>query len=222
MQNKIYGLFAILTLCTAAMPATAVDYQAANSMARSTAAVPETMRPETMRSRTTEVIETSTTRTEVISENRLYGQQIVAALQDYDEASTFRNLMAANGISVSLRDNDSGYTAFVPVDSSLTNVTLPTPAAQGHINPHARAILENHIVNRKFDVNLMHGTRQHITPISGNRITISKAGNNFYANGHLIVSRTHNPEGIIYFVKGLIDTPQTQSAAVYNPANVRK
>lgn len=223
MQKKIYRLFAALALCSVAVPAAATDYQAAGSMARSTATVPETMQsPESMRSRTTEVIETSTTRTEIISESQLYGQQIAAALQGHDEASTFRNLMAANGISLSLRENDMGYTAFVPVDSSLKNVTLPTPAAQGHINPHARAMLEDHVVNRKFDVNLMHGTRQYVMPLSGKRITISKAGNNYYANGNLIVSRTHNPEGIIYFVEGLIDSPQAQSAAVYNPADVRK
>lgn len=225
MQKKIYGLFAFIALCGAAMPAMAEDYhatQATGSMARSTATAPGTMPSDTMRSRTTEVIETSTTRTEIVSESQLYGQQIVAALQDYDEASTFRNLMAANGISASLRENDMGYTAFVPVDRSLQNVTLPTPAAQGHINPHARTLLEDHVVNRKFDVNLMHGTRQFVTPLSGKRITISKAGSNYYANGNLIVGRAHNPEGIIYFVEGLIDSPQARSAAVYNPADVRK
>lgn len=223
MQNRIYGFFAIVALCSAAISATAGDYQAAGSMARSTATVPETMRSsEPMRSRTTEVIETSTTRTEVVSESQLYGQQIVAALQEYDEASIFRNLMAANGISASLRETGMGYTAFVPVDSSLQNVTLPTPAAQGQINPHARAVLEDHVLNRKFDVNLMHGTHQYVMPLSGKRITISKAGNSYYANGKLIVSRAHNPEGIIYFVAGLIDSPEARSAGMYNPADVEK
>ena len=217
MQNTIYGFFTIVALCSAAIPATAGDYQAAGSMARSTATV-----PEAMRSRTTEVIETSTTRTEVVSESQLYGQQIVAALQKHDEASTFHNLMAANGISASLRENGMGYTAFVPVDSSLQNVTLPTPAAQGQINPHARAMLEDHVLNRKFDVNLMHGTHQYVMPLSGKRITISKAGSSYYANGKLIVSRAHNPEGIIYFVAGLIDSPEARSAGMYNPADVEK
>jgi uncharacterized surface protein with fasciclin (FAS1) repeats len=169
----------------------------------------------------TEIVETTTTRTVVVGETTLYGQQIAAMLKDNEKASTFRDLIAANGLSKSLRDNDKGYTAFVPVNAAFEGMTLPTPAAVGTVNPQAQAILEDHIVDSKFDVNLLHGQRDSVKSLSGKKITISKAGKNFYANGHLIVGRQHSPEGIIYFIQNVISSPDMHSA-VYNPADVKK
>lgn len=168
-----------------------------------------------------EIVETTTTRTIVVGETTLYGQQIAAELQNVDKANTFRNLIQTNGLSVSLRENDKGYTAFVPVDSAFSGVALPPAPEAGSFTPQARAILEDHIVDNKFDVNLLHGQRDHVKALSGKDIVISKAGTNYYANGHLIIDRKHSPEGIIYFIQNIISSPD-MTTAIYNPADATK
>lgn len=165
------------------------------------------------------VIET-TSHTVVVSETTLYGQQIAAELSGVDKASTFRTLLEQNGLSATLRDKGQGYTAFVPVNSAFSEAAFAAPAP-GHINPEIRAVLEDHIVDGKFDVNLLHGQRDEVVALSGRDITISKAGRNFYANGHLITDRMHTPEGIVYFISDVLYSPESRSA-VYNPADVRK
>lgn len=201
MKHVFYGIAGILALGTA-LPAFA------------------TSAPASMQSRSTEVIESASSRTVVVSESKLFGQQIAAELQGEDKASTFRGLIAANGLSQTLRDDDDGYTAFVPVNSAFDGMSFP-PAAPGQFNPQVRAMLDDHVVDSKFDVNLLHGQRDSIESISGKRIIVSKRGRSFYANGHLIVDRMHTPEGIYYFV----ETPLTSSdigGAVYNPADASK
>lgn len=167
---------------------------------------------------------TTTTRTVVVRETPIYGQQIAVALDKRADASAFRNLIAANGLSSSLRDNDKGYTAFVPLNRAFdgSGIQVPSgPAADGTVNMQARAILEDHVVDSKFDVNLLHGSRDRIKSLSGKDITISRMGKSYYANGHLIVGRQHDPEGIIYFTEDLVTAPKF-SSAVYNPADARK
>lgn len=166
---------------------------------------------------------TTTTRTVVIRETPIFGQQIVAALDNRSDTSVFRDLIAANGLSTSLRENGKGYTAFVPLDKAFDKSGMPMPGSTGNgtVDGQARMILENHVVDSKFDVNLLHGNRDNVTTLSGKDITISRMGRNYYANGHLIVSRQHDPEGIIYFTEDLV-TAQEFSSAVYNPADVRK
>lgn len=205
MKHVIYGIAGVLAISTA-LPAFA------------TSATATTTAP--MQARTTEVVETASSRTVIVSESTLFGQQIAAELEGVEKASTFRNWVAANGLSLSLRDDEDGYTAFVPVNDGLANTTFAAPA-QGKFNPQARSVLEDHIVDSKFDVNLLHGTRDRVTSLSGKTITISKAGKNYYANGHLIVDRKHSPEGIIYFIDSPLESSAMRSA-IYNPADVKK
>lgn len=160
----------------------------------------------------------------VVRETPFYGQQIVNALQYRDDAANFRALLAANGISKTLRDNRNGYTAFVPLNEAFSKHNITVPASlhrTAAVNSRMRAMLESHIVDKKYDVNLMHGNRDGLEAINGEAITISRAGNNFYVNGKQIVGRQHDPEGIIYFTQDLITTPGF-SAAVLNPMDVRK
>lgn len=200
MKHMIFGLAGVLAVSTA-LPAFATAAPA-------------------MQNRTTEVVETSTSRTVVVSESKLFGQQIAAELDGVENASIFRNLVAQNGLGISLRDNGKGYTAFVPVNSALSGVNL-APAAEGKFNPEARAIIEDHVVDSKFDVNLLHGQRDSITSLSGKKIVVSKAGKSFYANGNLIVSRQHSPEGIIYFIQSPLGVTSS-NMSVYNPADASK
>lgn len=201
MKYAIYGIAGILAIGTA-IPAFANSAPA-------------------MQSRSTEVIETASSRTVVVSETTLYGQQIAAELDGVAKASTFRNLMATNGLGISLRDDDDGYTAFVPVNTAFEGMSLPSAPAAGKVNPQAQALLAEHIVDEKFDVNLLHGQRDNITALSGKTITVSKAGKNYFANGHLIVDRKHSPEGIIYYIEDVISSPDIANV-VYNPADVKK
>lgn len=160
----------------------------------------------------------------VVRETPFYGQQIVNALQYRNDASDFRALLATNGISQTLRDNHDGYTAFVPLNKAFSkhNITIPASMTRtATVNPEARTMLESHIMNKKFDVNLMHGSRDSMKAMNGENLTISRAGNNFYVNGKQIVGRQHDPEGIIYFTEDLVTAPGF-SSAVLNPMDVRK
>jgi uncharacterized surface protein with fasciclin (FAS1) repeats len=162
----------------------------------------------------------ATTRTEVVSETTLYGQQIAATLVGIDKASIFRDLLQQNGLSVSLRQNGSGYTAFVPVNEAFANMTI-APPQPGQFNPELRRVLENHVVDAKFDVNLLHGQHDRIQSLSGQMLTVSKAGRGYYVNGQPILDRMHTPEGIIYFIAAPLNASPT-NAAFYNPADARK
>lgn len=205
MKHTIYGIAAAALAMSASLPA----------MANSAPAVQ--VQPPAMETQTI-------TRTIVVSETPIYGQQIVAALDERGDASNFRNLVAVNGLPASLRDDEDGYTAFVPVDRAFEGASIQIPATanpNGTIDPQARAVLEQHITDSKYDINLLHGTRDSVTTLSGDKITISKMGQNYYANGHLIVDRWHDPEGIIYFIESFVSSPEFNSA-VYNPADVKK
>lgn len=204
-KHLIYGLAGALALSTA-MPAWAAN-------TASLQAQPAAVEVQTY------------TRTIVVRETPIFGQQIVAALADRPEGQSFRKLMAANGLSVSLRENDKGYTAFVPVNHAFDKAGLippEGPAPDGTINQSARDALERHIVNSKFDVNLLHGTRQQVTNLSGEPITISRTGNQYYANGKLIVGRERTPEGILYFIEDFLDSPGITATTTYNPADALK
>lgn len=208
MKHFIYGIAGVLAL-TAAIPAQA-QAQATNTM-------PMQAQPPAVETRTI-------TRTIVVRETPLYGQQIATAIEGREDATSFHNVMAANGLSISLRDDEDGYTAFVPVNDAFARASINAPsgpAANGTINADMRGVLEQHIVDSKYDINLLHGNRDNITALSGNTITISKMGNHYYANGQLIVDRQHDPEGIIYFIEDFVTAPGF-STAVYNPANVKK
>ena len=231
MKQVIYGIAGILAITTAVPAMAAGDdmmmkkqptaqYMQGNTATAPTMATGNTAMKNPMQARTTEVVETSSSRTVVVSESKLFGQQIAAELDGVKNATVFRKLVAENGLAISLRDDEDGYTVFVPVDEAMSGMTM-TPAAPGKFNPQARAVLESHIVDSKFDVNLLHGTRDNIKSLSGERITVSKAGRSFYANGQLIVGRQHSPEGIIYFVEGPLNSKTTRSA-IYNPADAKK
>lgn len=211
MKSYIYGIASVLAISTSlpAMANSAPAMQPAPAMER-----------EATAGTTTE----TTTRTIIVRETPIYGQQIVKMLEGTDKASSFRNLVAANGLSASLRENGKGYTAFVPVNRAFEKAGVSAPSARssdGTINAQMRAVLEDHIVDSKFDVNLLHGSRDNVTTLSGKPITISKAGRSYYANGHLIVDRAHTPEGIVYFIESLISSPEI-NAAIYNPADATK
>lgn len=207
MKQVIYGIAGVLAI-SASIPAVAA------SPAMQAQAQPPAVETKTI------------TRTIVVKETPIYGQQLVTALDGNAEASNFRNLVAANGLSASLRDDDDGYTAFVPLNRAFDGSGIAIPngvAPDGTINTQARAVLEDHIVDSKFDVNLLHGTRDNVSSLSGKDITISKVGNSYYANGNLIVDRWHDPEGIIYFTDNFVTEPgMYQNTAIYNPADVKK
>lgn len=207
MKQVIYGIAGILAI-SASIPAVAA------SPAMQAQAQPPAVETKTI------------TRTIVVKETPIFGQQIVTALDSKAEASNFRNLMAANGLSTSLRDNADGYTAFVPLNRAFegTSITIPNGvAADGTINTQVRGLLEDHIVDSKFDVNIMHGTRDKVSSLTGKNITISKVGREYYANGHLIVDRWHDPEGIIYFTDSFVtEQGSFANTAIYNPADVKK
>ncbi|MCH2546922.1 MAG: fasciclin domain-containing protein [Alphaproteobacteria bacterium] len=206
MKHFIYGIAGVLAIGTA-IPAFAMPTH--NGTA-----------PSAAHKHQAGVVETATSRTVVVSETQLFGQQIAGQLEGVDKATMFRQLMENNGLSASLRDKSKGYTAFVPVDKAFQGMTLPS-AAPGKINPEVRGILEDHVVSEKFDVNLLHGQRDNVKSLSGKNIVVSKAGKSYFANGHLIVDRMHSPEGIVYFIEDVISSPDI-TAAIYNPSDVKK
>lgn len=213
MKQMIYGIAGVLALTTA-IPAQA-QMRAGDAMAAQAQPATPYDRSATR----------TTTRTVVVGETQLYGQQIASALAERKDATRFHNAVVSTGLSASLRDDEDGYTAFVPLDRAFDKaaITPPAaPAANGEVNAGLRGVLEQHVVDSKYDLKLMHGNRDRITALGGNTITVTKVGNRYYANGKLILDRHRDPEGIIYFIDDFVTEPGFTTTAIYNPADATK
>lgn len=148
---------------------------------------------------TTTVIQPAPIETVTVAETTIYGQQLSGILKNQPKAKRFYNLSVTSGLAKPFND-EKGFTAFVPYDSAFEGSAVGTTHTPGVVDPAARALLEKHISDGKFDVNLIHGQRDTVTTRSGDKIIVGKGNLGvYYANGVKIVDTVKTPQGIVYF-----------------------
>lgn len=148
---------------------------------------------------TTTVIQPAPIETVTVTETTIYGQQLALILKHQPNTKRFYNLVVTSGLSTAFNDH-KGFTAFVPYDSAFAGSSVGTSHTPGIVDPAARALLEKHVSDGKFDVNLMHGNQDKVKTRSGDAIVVAKGNRGtYYANGVKIVDTLKTPQGIVYF-----------------------
>lgn len=148
---------------------------------------------------TTTVIQPAPMETVTVTETTIYGQQLAMMLKNEPKAKRFYNLVVTSGLGNAFNDS-RGFTAFVPYDSAFAGSNIGTSHTPGIVDPAARAFIQKHVSDGKYDVNLMHGSKDSVKTRSGDTIVVGKGNRDvYYANGVKIVDTLKTPQGIIYF-----------------------
>ncbi len=198
------ALTASLLASTAAFAQTMVEVPAGSTVTTTTTtdtlATPVEKDVRNSTTTTTTVIQPAPMETVTVTETTIYGQQLAMMLKGEPKAKRFYNLVVTSGLGSTFNDS-RGFTAFVPYDSAFAGSSVGTSHTPGIVDPAARELLQKHVSDGKFDVNLIHGTKDTVTTRSGDKIVVGKGQRDvYYANGVKIVDTLKTPQGIVYFV----------------------
>lgn len=125
--------------------------------------------------------------------------QYLAAQIDNPSLSNFKSALQGAVLSGNF-DPNRGFTIFAPVNSAFNSEDIRNKP------------LEAYIVNDRIGLNTIHGTWDTATTISGDRITVSRQGQEFFFNDIRISNIDSTPYGVIYSVGG--HTPSGHVAAL--------
>lgn len=111
--------------------------------------------------------------------------QMIARRMNNSDTSQFRAALEAAKLTGNY-DPMRGYTVFAVANNSYNKARTP----------------EYFIVNDRVALGLIHGNHETVQTISGETLSITRSGNEYYINDMLVNDVQRNPEGLIYTVGG--------------------
>ncbi len=133
------------------------------------------------------------------------GWEMLDALRSQPDGQGFAQAIEQVGLSQPLI-TEEGFTAFVPVDARFHSAAVP-PGFLDPANPAAADFLSGHVVNRKININLIHGAYERFPTVAGTKVALHRVGDRVTVNGEPIVGAVKTPYGFIYYINGFVETP---------------